>query len=97
MPYFSFFCWLLVPCAIPVLAVLLGFAPSALARCFETWIATRRRNRVVAGRCVTCGYNLRATPRRCPECGTIVAGGSTLRVISISRPDPRKSEPIELD
>jgi hypothetical protein len=36
----------------------------------------RTRRRRVAGRCTTCGYDLRASTGRCPECGNDVQAGT---------------------
>jgi hypothetical protein len=47
------------------LALVLGVLPAAW---LWRWRVLRRRARV--GLCKSCGYDVRATPGRCPECGT---------------------------
>ena len=61
-----------LPTRVPLFILAAGASGLPLA-----WLASsagrRRRARAASGRCIACGYDLRATPQggRCPECGAV--------------------------
>jgi hypothetical protein len=67
--------------AIRSLGVPYWFLCACAAATLFVWWRRRRRQRATRKRgrtCATCGYDLRASRERCPECGTVIpdAGGS---------------------
>jgi len=78
----------LLICLYPILAALRHWTPPhygvnwILLACSYIWIglffpvliakARPHMKRIQEGCCPVCGYDLRATPDRCPECGTFV-------------------------
>jgi hypothetical protein len=62
---------------IRVLVVSDWLVASAAAVLPAAWVGRllrRRRRRSTAGHCAHCGYDLRASPERCPECGASPGG-----------------------
>ena len=57
--------------------VLLTIALPAVLLVRQAMMWQRARNDRQNGRCLACGYDLRATPDRCPECGTTVVTPAT--------------------
>lgn len=49
----------------------LVFGSLSIAQSIRLWQIHRRQRALAHGRCAVCGYDLRASPERCPECGAV--------------------------
>jgi hypothetical protein len=61
---------------IPHWFIVLLSAPLPFWEAWKTWLvvatALRARRHARRGHCPSCGYDIRATPVRCPECGNVM-------------------------
>jgi hypothetical protein len=72
---FDFIFMLFLPLLLPIGAALVAVAlVTAGSYCFRSARENKLRRRLNAGQCEKCGYDLRASPCRCPECGTVRRG-----------------------
>lgn len=67
-------------CWCPHLLVVIAGAATAVV------LFHRRQATVRLGACLGCGYDLRATPERCPECGLLVAVGMERKRATLGTP-----------
>jgi hypothetical protein len=70
----SFRQWTLV---LPFWFLTIAMSIFPMLRCFRLIRERQTRRCIGKGICTKCGYDLRATPTRCPECGTIPASANT--------------------
>ena len=71
--FFKFFGFI-VPAWVPI-------PPALILPVFWLTKVVRRSRRRKHGCCINCGYDLRASPERCPECGTAITK-SSVRMVS---------------
>ena len=64
--------WDVAVVVVPYWATAAASASFAALSC----VMSRRRRRTM-GLCASCGYDLRATPERCPECGIVPSAAAT--------------------
>ena len=58
-----------------MIVVLESILVIAIFRSIAYWKARKRRIALKRGLCAMCGYDIRASPDKCPECGTPVPKG----------------------